>query len=56
MPCTGINGLFGAGLIDIGGQDSKAVRLDPDGQVVDAALTNVRPGRKVSGGNGERSG
>jgi len=38
----GINCLFGGTqvLIDIGGQDSKAVRLDPDGQVADFAMND----------------
>jgi predicted CoA-substrate-specific enzyme activase len=38
----GINSLFGGTqvLIDIGGQDSKAVRLDPDGQVADFAMND----------------
>lgn len=38
----GINRLFGGTqvLIDIGGQDSKAVRLDPNGQVADFAMND----------------
>jgi predicted CoA-substrate-specific enzyme activase len=38
----GIRSLFGSTqvLIDIGGQDSKAVRLDPEGQVVDFAMND----------------
>jgi len=38
----GINSLFGGTqvLIDIGGQDSKAVRLDHDGQVADFAMND----------------
>ncbi|MBI5249303.1 MAG: 2-hydroxyglutaryl-CoA dehydratase [Desulfomonile tiedjei] len=38
----GIKSLFGGAqiLIDIGGQDSKAVRLDPNGQVIDFAMND----------------